>query len=1216
MRPFDPALLRALPATRGPVALLSGIGVVAGVVAIAQAVVLGLVVGRVATGAGLSPALGWLVALLALRGVLAGLVEYVARWAGQRVVAVVRLAVVRHYLGLPEGRRPSSEVAVTRATEGVAALEDYVARYLPALVTGVVVPALAVVTLLVVDPWSALIVLLTLPLLPVFAALIGMHTRDETERRWGAMTLLAGHFLDVVRGLPTLVGYGRARAQVGVVREVGERHRSATMRTLRTAFLSSAALELLATISVAMVAVAVGLRLAYGAMDLTVGLTAILLAPEAYWPVRRVGQEFHNAADGATVLEELAADGVLRAEDALPAEPEQSVPATRPAEAAQARTCADEPVAVGVSAGRAVDDARGVGLVELSYAHPGRERTVVDVSLSAPAGPGLTALVGPSGAGKTTVLELLAGLRLPDEGRVEAPRAHLATQRPVLLPGTVRENLALATGVDPGAGDEGTGDEAMVRALRAVGLWDQLAEREGLGTELGEDGFGLSAGQRARLALARALLSDTPLVLLDEPTANVAAASVPVLHGVIQDLARERRVVVVTHDPALAELADEVWHLDPAPLAPATATIDDACDEHVCHKPSPGMTCGTRECHNRGETDAGQPALVSQPTPALADGPAPGEVEPLPLPQGRRGLWVACLLGGASVSCGVALTATSGWLIVQASTMPVVLTLMVAIVGVRAFGIFRPVFRYAERVVSHDVALADLAGRRADVFARLIPLTPARLGRRSRGEVLTAVVRDLDDVIDEQVRVVVPAWSAAIASVVGTVLAAWHLPAAGLAVGLGALLVLGIALAGHAAERSAQATAVQARGEVRHRTTAIVSRLLPVQAVTGLSADRDRLLAPITASESAQQHAEQRLITARALALAAAWVVVAVTVGVVAALTAGAHAAGQLSGPFAALVALVPMALADTWVGAADIAGARARARAAAARLEQVLGQTPAVTATGEGRPASTAVPTISLDGAGASWTGGATTGISDAAGAGGPAAGTAGSPTATGAGTSEATGAAYPHAGAALDLAPLDLHLAPGSRVALTGPNGVGKSTALAVLARHLDPATGSYAHDDEDVRDLDLDAVRARLAVVDDEPHAFAGTVRANLVLAAPDATDAELVEALHAVDLGHWFATLPDGLDTPLTGLSGGERSRLSLARALVSGRPVVLLDEPTAHLDDATADRALAGLLRTGDEHPRTFVLVSHRPGDPDGWTSIDLSRPLAEVSTRP
>ncbi|MGD8149946.1 ATP-binding cassette domain-containing protein [Ornithinimicrobium sp. Y1694] len=1187
MRPFDPALLRALPATRGPVALLSAVGILSGAVAIAQAVVLALTVLQVVRGGPLGPVLGWLVGLLVVRGALAGVSEYVARRAGLRVAAVVRLAALRHWLGQPVESRPSDEVAVTRATEAVSAVEPYVARYLPSLVSAAVVPALAILALLWIDPWSALIVVLTLPLLPVFAALIGMHTRDETEQRWGAMALLAGHFLDVVRGLPTLVNYGRAKAQVTVVREVGERHRTATVKTLRTAFMSTAALELLATISVAMVAVAVGLRLAYGQLDLGVGLMAIMLAPEAYWPVRRVGQEFHNAADGAAALESLAEDGVLGGhgdEDAAPSRPDAQDVADN-----SHRTRAVSPESATERATELASDAgRAIALRDVSYAHPGRERTIVDISLASPAGPGLTALVGRSGAGKTTALELLAGLRTPSAGEVEAPRAHLAAQRPVILPGTVRDNLLLVADHP---------DAALVAALEQVGLWDALDHRDGLDTVLGDDGFGLSAGQRARLALARAVLSDTPLILLDEPTANVAAPSVPTLHTVILGIARERHVVAVTHDPALAELADQVWELEPAPRP-----------EPVCRTTHPAETTSVQSA---GSASVGNDAEV----------PVPGQVEPLPTPGGRHGLALACLLGGAAVSCGVALTATSGWLIVQSSTMPVILTLLVAIVGVRAFGLFRPVFRYAERVVSHDVALEELAERRAEVFGRLIPLTPARLGRRSRGEVLTTVVRDLDDVIDEQVRVTVPGWSAAIASAVGAVIAAWHLPLAGGVVAVGALLVLGLAVLCFTLERGAQQEAVAARGRVQREVTGVAGRLLAVQSVIGMggSADRasggpsgehgarsvgdlsdmtdvrsgmgererewgrergrerdqgrerDRLVEGVRVAEEEQLVTEERLIRARAVGIALAWIVVAATSAVVAWLAWQAHAAGDLSGPYAALVALVPMALADTWVGVADIAGARARARAAAKRLEQVLGQQPAVADTGDLPLPRGHAPELTLDRVSASWTGGDR------------------------------------HT---RDLRELDLHLAAGDRLALTGPNGSGKSTALAVLARHLDPTSGQYAVDGTDALALDLDTVRARIAVVDDEPHAFAGSVRANLALARPDASDDEMLAALEGVDLGWWFGTLPEGLDTLLTGLSGGERARLALARAMLSERPVVLLDEPAAHLDDATAERAIGGLLAAGGE--RAFVLVSHRPDDLAGWTTVELAAAPVEA----
>ena len=1112
MRPFDPALLRALPATRGPVALLSLVGVVSGAAAIAQAVVLAVAVHRVVTGGDLVGPLTWLVLLLAARGVLGGLTEQVARVAGLRVAAVLRLATLRRWLRRPEEARPPAEVAVTRATEGVSAVEPYVARYLPALVTGVVVPLLAVLTLAVIDVWSALIVVLTVPLLPLFAALIGQHTQDQTERRWAAMALLAGHFLDVVRGLPTLVGYGRARAQVDVVREVGDRHRRATVQTLRTAFLTTAALELLATISVALVAVAVGLRLAFGQMDLLTGFAAILLAPEAYWPVRRVGAEFHNAADGAETLEQLRADGVLETEP-------------------------DRDRADGSGPDR-------ICLVGVSYAHPGRERSIVDVSLTTPAGPGLTALTGPSGAGKTTVLELLAGLRAPATGQVLAPRAHLAAQRPVLLPGTVRDNLALV--------DESLTDPEMVGALDRVGLWDALAAREGLDTMLGDDGFGLSAGQRSRVALARAVLSDAPLVLLDEPTANVAIGSLPALHEVITDLARTRRVVVVTHDPDLADVAQEHWSIAPAP-APTR------------HRSGAGATTPAA-----GTAD-----------PVAADR-EPGVVAPIETPRGRRGLVLACLIGGASVACGVALTATSGWLIVQASTQPVILTLLVAIVGVRAFGIFRPVFRYAERVLSHDVALEELAERRAGVFARLIPLTPARLGRRSRGEVLTTVVRDLDDVVDERVRVTVPAWSAALATVVGVALAGWHLPRAGLTLAAGAVLVLALSAAGYALERSAQGQAVRSRGQVQQLTTALTSRMLAVQAVTGVGADPEPLVRPVGEAEEAQQVLEGRLIRVRALTILGLWLVVAATTAVVAQLTWSAQTAGLISAPYAAMVALVPFALADPWTDCADIAGARARARAAGARLARVLDQEPAVATADvqeEEQTGGLPISHLTLRGAGASWT----------------------------AGPTRASTAAARHT--SLDLPPLDLDLPPGTRLALTGPNGTGKSTALALLARHLDPVAGTYTADGTDVRDLPLGQVRGAIAVVDDEPHAFQGSVRANLALAAPAADDGQLLAALDAVDLGHWYDTLPEGLDTPLGGLSGGERARLSIARALVSGRPVVLLDEPTAHLDDATAERALAGLRASRPEGEGVLVLISHRPGSAVGWATeqVDLGR---------
>lgn len=519
MRPFDPALVRQLPQARRPLAALAAVGVAQGVATIATAFALTGLVVAVVEGAPLGrPAAQLAVAFLA-RGVLAFSGERLAARAGVTVSTAVRERLVEHWLRLPAEDRPDPARAVTLANQGAASVEPYVARFLPALVTAAVVPPLSLALLVLVDWPSALVVVLTLPLLPLFAALIGATTQDATQRRWSALAGLSGHFLDVMRGLPTLVAYGRAERQVESIRQVSQRHRRATMATLRLAFLSSAALELLATICVAIVAVLVGIRLSHGSMDLATGLLAILLAPEAYWPVRRVGAEFHSAADGAQALADVMA------------------------------TLSQAPRG---TAGRA--PLRRVVVRGVDYTYPGATAPVLD-RVDLEAGRGLTVLTGPSGCGKSTLLELVAGLRTPARGTVEAPPAHLVTQRPFLTSGTVRENLQLGVGDVPAA--------TLWQALRDVGLDGVVAGLPaGLDTPLGDDGRGLSAGQRARLALARAALSPVPLVLLDEPTARLDDTATALVHAVIRRMARDRVVIAVTHRQELVAAADTHVHLD------------------------------------------------------------------------------------------------------------------------------------------------------------------------------------------------------------------------------------------------------------------------------------------------------------------------------------------------------------------------------------------------------------------------------------------------------------------------------------------------------------------------------------------------------------------------------------------------------------------------------------------------------------------------------
>ena len=544
------------------------LGAASALVVVAQAVLIAGILADVIIN-GLGPAdvsgrLGWLVAVIAVRAGLAWAAEEIAGRTAGSVTAGLRRDVLRHAAALgPRWRsgEHGGELAVL-ATTGVESLHDYISRYLPQLVLSVVIPVIMLVYLVTADLTSALIVACTLPLIPLFMALVGWYTQRETTARWASLSRLAGHFTDVVAGLPTLKVFGRAKAQAAAVRTVTDDYRKASMVTLRVAFLSSMVLELLASLSVALVAVAIGLRLVYGDLTLQVGLAVLILAPEAYLPLRQLGTQFHAAADGVAATAKVLA--ILDTPIATPG----------------ART--DLPAVPAVR------------LADVRVGSPGERGTIGPLSVDIPAGR-ITVITGDSGAGKTTVLQLLAGVLRPDAGRVllgdTAERASagqdaidLADVDPVtwrglvawagqgaaMQAGSIRDNLAL--------GNQAADEASLWSALESVdaaGFVDELPA--GWHTVLGEGGAGISQGQRQRLALARALARPASLVLLDEPTAALDEETEQrVLTGIARAV-RGRTVVLVTHRLAPVALADQVIAIrsvdDPSPDEPG---VDEA----------------------------------------------------------------------------------------------------------------------------------------------------------------------------------------------------------------------------------------------------------------------------------------------------------------------------------------------------------------------------------------------------------------------------------------------------------------------------------------------------------------------------------------------------------------------------------------------------------------------------------------------------------------
>ncbi|MEJ2352269.1 MAG: thiol reductant ABC exporter subunit CydD, partial [Anaerolineales bacterium] len=699
---------------------------------------------------------------------------------------------------------------VNTAVEGIEALDAYFSQYLPQLLLAALIPLTYLAVIFPLDKISGIVLLVTAPLIPAFMVLIGDVANRLTKQRWERMSRMSAYFLDVLQGLTTLKILGRSKDQIKVIALVSERFRHTTLEVLRVAFLSALTLELVASLSTAVVAVEIGLRLLYGRMAFEQALFVLMLAPEFYLPLRALGTRFHAGMTGVRAAERIfqilsQANGDEKSAQATWVE-------TKPAKAKWVNGAAAPQIKFNGVSFSYLDGKEA--LREVTFEIPPAQRT---------------ALVGPSGAGKTTLASLLLRFQEPRAGTISVNGAPLqeipegtwleqvswVPQNPYLFNDSVEANIRLAR---PGASLEEI--ERAARLAYAHDFVQQLPE--GYKTMVGERGVRLSAGQAQRIALARAFLKDAPLLILDEASANLDPESAGLIQQAIDLLASERTTLIIAHRLSSVINADQILVLDRGELQAVGkhSTLLESCP---LYRKMVKTYAGVRISARPIDLSASLSPKIYRPETSGGAGLMPSSPRPLPSNDGKRSIrrsqsltwphWrvsrsqalkrllhlmapfsglvlLATALGVATIASGIGLMTTSAYLISAAALQPSIAALQVAIVGVRAFGLSRGVFRYLERYVSHNTTFRLLAQLRVNFYRAVEPLAPARLTDQRSGDLLSRVTNDIDSLENFYVRALAPPLVAILVFGLMTMFMARFHPSLALAL-LGFLLVAG-----------------------------------------------------------------------------------------------------------------------------------------------------------------------------------------------------------------------------------------------------------------------------------------------------------------------------------------------------------------------------------------------------------------------------------------
>ena len=1073
--------------------------------------------------------------------------ESVANRLGSAVKATFRERALEHMFKLGVQHKERHGDVIHMLTDGLEQVDAYVARYIPQILYAIMIPLIMGIAIVDTLPIIGIILIITVPLIPFFMILIGKQADRLNKEQWERMSFLSGHFLDVLQGITTLKLFGRAKDQIKVIGRLSEEFKDSTLRVLRVAFLSALVLELVSTISTALIAVYLGLTLLDGEISFFSAFFILLLAPEFYTPFRQLGAAFHTGMAGKT--------SILKYEEFMNRQP--SLP-------------------IGGQS-QLKGKVQAIEIKDLTFTYADSENGVQHISLEAKRNSPIM-LVGESGAGKSTIAHIIGGFLTAPKGSVTIDGLDLCdidiewwrqqityvSQHPHIMKGTLRDVLSFGMNVS---------DEEIIEACKEVQLLDVInRQQDGLDTVIGEGGLGLSGGERQRVALVRAFLRKGQVLILDEVTAHLDVKTEAIISSAIKRLMDNKIVIIIGHRLQTMHWASTLYVLKhgriiqqgsyakllavdgyfkdlvTSGLGEFSSTIEEQL------KTEKSFSLEHREeidnlirVDNQDAYVLGKDTIQTPEVSTSKLGIQGWKLLFTVLSPAKWSLVLALIFTFLTVFMNVGLLTVSAWLLASAALQPGLTYLSLAIVGVRFFGVSRAVCRYFERYTSHRMAFQGLYGLRLWFYAHLEPLAPAILKRFGAGDMLGRIMGDIEVLQFFYLRTLIPpaaaiALTILVAYGVSTIDNSLVAPIVLAAFILGLVLPLGV----YAHNKQLLTAIGPQQGEYKSLLSDTMDSLEDVISYGNEQLVYDRIQHMMSTIDANKGIIERGMNLGNTLFLGG----VQITVVIVAILTANA-----LTGAWASVMVAVAAIGTQAWFEALQpmIAAVHhgAESKVATSRLIALAHEPIPVVEPNAPKPFNANREITFTD-------------VSFGY---------------------DPHRRIYEH---------LRLDIKQGQSIAIVGASGSGKTTLFNMLERLYDYSGSIYVGDVE-LKDISIDTWRNALGTITQDTYIFHASFEDNIRLARPDASATDLEYAIDRASLRSVVERLPDGIHTIVGsgghGLSGGERQRVALARLFLRKPQVVLLDEPLEGLDQVTRKALHRDLMEYVQD--KTCLYITHQ-----------------------